>query len=116
MAEKNVVLELSISFALGIMAYCELLDNARKYVVAQQLLKSGTSIGANINEAQHAESRADFIHKLKIAAKEAGETSYWLLLCNKSTSYPNPDESLNNQLTSIQKLLSSIISKSKNSG
>lgn len=83
-----------------------------KFVVANQLLKSGTSIGANIFEAQSAESRADFIHKMKIADKEAKETEYWLLLCEKSENYPF-DENIKLKLLSIQKLLSRIISTSK---
>jgi four helix bundle protein len=77
------------------------------------LLRSGTSIGANVREAQNAESKPDFIHKLKIAAKEADETEYWLLLCQKSYQYGICDELLN-QLTSIIKVLSRIISTSKN--
>ena len=52
-------------------------------------MKSGTSIGANIHEAQNAESKADFIHKIKIATKELEETKYWLLLCKGSKNYPN---------------------------
>jgi four helix bundle protein len=75
----------------------------RKYVIARQILKSGTSIGANIRESQGAESKADFTHKLKIAAKEAEETEYWLLLCEKSKDYPNPSE-LKTKLLSLQKL------------
>jgi four helix bundle protein len=61
-----------------IIEYCELLENNKKYIVSRQLLKSGTSIGANAMEAQNAESRADFIHKIRISAKEAEETQYWL--------------------------------------
>ena len=60
----------------------------KKYVVANQLLRAGTSIGANVHEAQNAESRADFIHKIKIALKELEETKYWLLLCENSKNYP----------------------------
>ena len=89
-----------------------MLDSERKYVIAKQLLKAGTSIGANIFEAQTAESRADFIHKLKIADKEAKETEYWLILCEKAPSYPF-DENLKNNLISIQKLLSKIIATCK---
>ena len=59
----------------------ESLEEQRKYVIARQLLRSGTSIGANVHEAQNAESKSDFIHKFKIAAKEVEETKYWLLLC-----------------------------------
>lgn len=76
---RNEILELSIEFSLRIIAYTEILESNRKFVVAKQLMKSGTSIGANIFEAQSAESRADFIHKFKIADKEAKETEYWLI-------------------------------------
>ena len=112
MEKKNEILELSFEFALQIIAYCEKLEDNRKYVIARQLLKSGTSIGANIREAQNAESNPDFIHKLKIAAKEADETEYWLLLCDKSSTYPSPID-LFAKLTSIKKLLNSIISTMK---
>jgi four helix bundle protein len=88
MQKENIVVNKSIDFALEIIAFCELLDKEKKYVIANQLLKSGTSIGANIHEAQNAESRADFIHKMKIAAKELEETKYWLILCEKANSYP----------------------------
>ena len=114
MEKRNEILELSFEFALQIIAYCELLEESRKYVISRQLLKSGTSIGANIREALNAESKLDFIHKLKIAAKEAEETEYWLSLCNKSTSYPT-SESLLLSIISIKKLLNAIISKTKNS-
>lgn len=77
MAErKNIILELGVEFALSIMQYCNLLEEQKHFVIANQLLKSGTSIGANIHEAQSAESIIDFIHKLKIADKEAVETEY----------------------------------------
>lgn len=78
----------------------------------KQILRSGTSIGANIKEAQNAESKADFIHKLKIALKEADETEYWLFLCNTIGTYPNC-EKLIVQLQSILKLLNKIIGTSK---
>jgi four helix bundle protein len=112
MVKKNEILELSFDFALNIIAYTEKLEISRKYVIAKQLLKSGTSIGANIREAQNAESNPDFIHKLKIAAKEADETGYWLELCEKSEGYPSP-ANLQTKLISIQKLLNSIISTMK---
>lgn len=93
MAEReNVIVIKSIAFALLIIEYCEILENQRKYVIAKQLLKSGTSIGANIHEAQNAESRADFIHKMKIAAKELEETKYWLTLCENAENYPTNKE------------------------
>ena len=81
-------------------------------MIARQLLKSGTSIGANVREAQNAESKIDFIHKMKIAAKEADETEYWLLLCSKVEQYPDCKELLNH-ISSIIKVLSKIISSSK---
>jgi len=112
MEKKNEILELSFEFALDVIRYCDLLEENRKYILARQLLKSGTSIGANIRESQNAESTPDFIHKLKIAAKEADETQYWLLLCQKSENYPNPDNLLE-QIESIKKLLNTIIATMK---
>jgi four helix bundle protein len=112
MEKKNAILDKSFEFALEIIEYSELLEEQKKYVIARQLLKSGTSIGANIREAQSSESRADFIHKLKIAAKEAQETDYWLMLCNHSSSYPS-NHLLPIKLEEIQKLFSSIISSAK---
>ena len=84
----NAIVDLSFEFALQIIAYAEILEQNKKIVVASQLLKSGTSIGANVREAQNCESKADFIHKFKIAAKEAEETEYWLLLYKHSQNYP----------------------------
>ena len=112
MKTQNEILNLSFEFALDIIDYAEDLETKRKFVIANQLLKSGTSIGANIFEAQSAESRADFLHKLKIADKEAKETEYWLLICEKSKHY-SFDEKLTSRLLSIQKLLSKIISSTK---
>ena len=89
---KNLIVDLTFEFALKIIKYVELLERNRKYVIARQLLRSGTSIGANVREAQNAESKADFIHKFKIAAKESDETEYWLLLCKGSDGYDNCDE------------------------
>ncbi len=110
--ENNPILKLSFEFSLLIVEYCELLESKKKYVIARQLLKSGTSIGANAMEAQNSESKADFTHKMKIAAKEAEETQYWLLICSLSSSYPNCDFLLQ-KLETIGKILSSIISSSK---
>jgi four helix bundle protein len=92
--EQNLVLKFTFEFALSIISFCERLESEKKYVVARQLLKSGTAVGANAMEAQNAESKADFIHKFKIAAKEAEETQYWLLLCDYSKTYPDCKELL----------------------
>ena len=109
---SNLIVDLTFEFALNIIKYVELLEKEKKYVIAKQLLKSGTSIGANVREAQNAESKADFIHKMKIAAKEADETEYWLLLCKKSEGYYDCTHLLNS-CDSIIKILSKIIASSK---
>lgn len=111
--KENLILKLTFNFALKIIAFSETLEKEKKYAIAKQIIRSGTSIGANSNEAQDSESKADFIHKLKIAAKEARETKYWLELCKHSKSYPF-DESLLTDLDSIQKVLNKIIATSKN--
>ncbi len=73
--KNNIIVDKTLKFALNIIKYCELLESKRKYVVTNQLFKSGTSIGANIRKAQNAESKNDFINKFKIAAKEVDETN-----------------------------------------
>ena len=110
--EKNPVLKHSFDFALLVIEYCDLLQNQKYFVVAHQLMKSGTSIGANIMEAQNAESKMDFIHKLKIAAKEAEETQYWLMLCKHARKYP-PCGKLLLKLEEIHRLLGKILSTAK---
>ncbi|MBK5196321.1 MAG: four helix bundle protein [Proteiniphilum sp.] len=108
----NIIVDLTFSFALDILKFSEKLEQDKKYVIARQLQKSGTSIGANVKEAQNCESRADFIHKLKIAAKEAEETEYWLRLCKYAENYPF-DDSLIEKLIEIQKIINKIIYTSK---
>jgi len=110
--KQNVVVDLSFKFALDIIEFTEVLEDKRKFVLANQLLKSGTSIGSNIWEAQNAESKIDFVHKVKIAAKEADETEYWLLLCKHSKSYPDSDILLT-KLMDLERVISKIISTSK---
>ncbi|HYD90259.1 MAG TPA: four helix bundle protein [Flavobacterium sp.] len=110
--KENVVVTLSFKFALDIIKYCEYLQENKKFVIANQLLKSGTSIGANIREAQNAESKADFVHKFKIAAKEIEETLYWLDLCRYSESYPNIGN-LPAELETISRIVNKIIITTK---
>lgn len=110
--EKNPILKLTLDFSLMVIEYCEKLEQEKKFVVARQLLKSGTSIGANSMEAQNSESKADFIHKIKIASKEADETQYWLMLCEYTTNYPNCNL-LSDKLEEIQKVLNKIVSTAK---
>lgn len=109
---SGLIQEKSFDFALAILAYAALLTDKKMFVIANQIIRSGTSVGANVREAQHAESKADFIHKLKIASKEAEETSYFLELCEKSTDYPKPGELLI-KVKEIQRILSKIIVSSK---
>lgn len=110
--KDNLIVDLTFKFSLALISYCEALESNKKFIISRQLLKSGTSIGANTREAQNAESKADFIHKFKIAAKEADETEYWLLLCKESKSYPDADQLLKD-LEIIQKVISKIIGSSK---
>jgi four helix bundle protein len=110
--DENIILSLTFKFALGIISLGDLLHKDKKYVLSNQLLKSGTSIGANIKEAQGAESKMDFIHKIKISYKEAEETEYWLLLINHSYRY-SEIENLLEELVVIKKILGKIIATSK---
>ena len=79
--KKNLITEKVVEFSVNLLKYCELLEANKKLVIARQLLRAGTSIGANVYEAQNAESKMDFVHKMKIAAKEASETRYWMIIC-----------------------------------
>ena len=110
--DNNPVLKHSFEFALALVDYCDLLQAEKHFVISTQLLKSGTSIGAHIMEAQNSESKADFIHKMKIAAKEADETQYWLMLCNYAKNSPDCSH-LIQKLTEINKLLSKILLTAK---
>ncbi len=112
MFDNNPILKLSFDFALMVIEYCEQLEVNKKYVLSRQLLKSGTSIGANAMEAQNAESKADFLHKMRVAAKEAEESQYWLWLCNYSSAYPNCDI-LIKKLDEVNKVLGSIINSAR---
>jgi len=112
MRRKNVILEKSLNFSVSLVRFCEILNDHRKFVFSNQLLRCGTSIGANIFEAQHAESRLDFIHKMKIAVKEANETLYWLTLCERSEGYPF-ESKLKNDVEELMNILSKIIFSSK---
>ena len=108
----NRIVDLTFGFSLKTIEYVELLEEKRKFVIANQLLKSGTSIGAKIREAQYCESKADFIHKFKMAAKESEEIEYWLLLCKYSNSYPF-EENLLEEVKEIQRIINCIINTSK---
>jgi four helix bundle protein len=110
--ENNPILKKTIQFSLAVIDYCETLNSEKKFVISNQLLRSATSIGANSMEAQNAESKADFIHKMKIAAKEADETQYWLSLCEFGAAYPDCNN-LQQKLEEIQRLLNAILGSAK---
>jgi four helix bundle protein len=113
--KKNIIVDLTLDFSIEIIKFSEQIRELNRFEMASQIFRSGTSIGANIREAQNAESKADFIHKFKISAKEADELEYWLLLCKKSEFYPNPDKKLQKDLITIIKIISKIISSAKRS-
>ena len=109
--KKNEILDLSFDFALEIIKLVKYLKANKEFVMSSQLLRGGTSIGANISEAQAAQSTNDFISKMSIASKEARETEYWLRLLDKSNyldEYQNKSV-LFSSIQSIVKLLTSII-------
>ena len=112
--KENIVVQESYAFALAIIQLYKLLVDKKEYVLSKQILRSGTSIGANIHEAVGGESKKDFIHKLGIAVKEARETSYWLNLL-KDSDYLDSDEfnHLNNLCDELIRILNSIILTTK---
>lgn len=112
MEKKNDLLDLTYEFSLKIIKYCDQLDASRKYAISNQLIRSGTSIGANSREAQNVHGRKDFVARLIISSKEADESEYWLLLCKDSDGYPDPGELLD-LIHRIKKLLSKIIASTK---
>ncbi|WP_333694293.1 four helix bundle protein [Flavobacterium sp.] len=114
MEKKNVIKEKSFEFAVEIVYLYRVLIERREFVLSKQLLRSGTSIGSNVREAEQAESKADFIHKLAISLKEANETEYWLDLLFE-TKFINEIEyhAIKVKNIEILKLLTSIINTSK---
>ena len=110
MSNENAIKEKSLSFAKRIVkAYRYLCEEKHEYVLSKQLLRSGTSIGANITEAQYGSSRKDFLAKLYIALKECAETLYWLELLYSCDYFTNSEyTSLHQDCEELRKLLSSI--------
>ena len=112
---NNTIQEKSFRFAVRIVNLCRYLQSEQKeYILTKQLLRCGTSIGANVAESQQAQSRPDFISKLNIALKEAYETNYWLRLLHE-TRYLKQDEfqSIIHDCQEIEKMLISIIKSLK---
>ena len=110
--DSNPILKLCFDFSLMVIEYTEKLETLKRFPLANQLFRSGTAIGANAMEAQNSESKADFIHKMKIAAKEAEETQHWLLLCSHAPNYPDCTILLQ-KIEEINKVLGSILRSSK---
>ena len=115
MKHSNVIKEKSYSFAIRIVKlYKFLSEDKKEFTLSKQILKSGTSIGAQVREGEHGESKLDFIHKLSISLKEANETEYWLNIL-KDVGYIDDRmfKSLNKDCVELIKLLTSIIKTSK---
>ena len=116
MKKDNLIVQKSKAFALRIIKlYTYLCNDKKEYILSKQLLRSGTSIGANIKEAIRGQSMADFVFKLNISLKEASETGYWLELLYK-TDYINEKQytSLESKCKSLRAMLVSSINTAKN--
>lgn len=112
MAQPNVIVEKSFEMALEIVRFSKKLREQKEFDLASQIFRCGTSVGANVREAQNAESKADFIHKMKIAAKESEEVIYWLELCDHSECLKGNADLLE-KANEVKKILNAIIGTSK---
>lgn len=114
MAQKTVQKK-SFHFAVRIVNLCRLLrDGQNEYILSKQLMRSGTSIGANVAEAQQAQSRPDFANKMNIALKEAYETNYWLRLLHETTYLSTKEyESIIADCLELERLLVAIVKTAK---
>jgi four helix bundle protein len=110
--KDNAIVRMTFEFSLDIITFAEMLREQKRFAFSDQVLRSGCSVGANVKEAQGAESKADFVHKMKVAYKEAEEVEYWLELCDFASNYPKPGDLLL-KIEGILKVLNKIISSSK---
>ena len=111
---NNIVFDKSKLFAIRIILLCKLLQERKEYIISKQITRSGTSIGANISEAQFAISKKDFQAKMYIALKETHETLYWLELLFRTEYLTETEyESINNDCLELKKILSSITKTTK---
>ncbi|MTI87588.1 MAG: four helix bundle protein [Balneolaceae bacterium] len=113
MTENGPVYEKSFKFALSIVALYKKLVKQKEFVISKQLLRSGTSVGANIREASAAESKKDFIHKMSISSKEARESLYWLELLRESKMVDLQFQDEIKQSKELVRLLTSIVKTAK---
>jgi len=113
--KPNPIKERTFQFAIQIFNYAKhLIDNHKEFVISKQLLKSGTSVGANVREAEFAETKPDFRHKIGIALKEINETIYWLDLLNSTLNETNENlKWLKSESSQILAILITILKKSK---
>ncbi len=110
---KSVVLKKAFNFAVSIVKLNETLNEAKQFVLAKQLIRSGTSIGANINEALAGYSKRDFMFKMSLALKESNETEYWLLLLKESKTIDMNFDSFIDEITELQRMLTAILNTTK---
>jgi four helix bundle protein len=110
--KENIIRDKSYKFALEIIQLCQELKDRKEYQISNQLLRSGTSIGANIEEALAGQSRKDFISKMSIASKEARETNYWLRLLRDSRLLKNSKFNLIDESDELKKILTKIVKTS----
>jgi four helix bundle protein len=115
MSKKSIIRDKSFDFAIRAVNLYRVLCNERKeFIIGKQMLRSGTSIGANVREAVNAESTADFIHKLSIAQKECDETCYWLELLHKTEFICESEfNSMYGNANELLKIIRSIILSTK---
>jgi four helix bundle protein len=107
--KDNVVLNKSFDFALEIIGLYKILKSKNEFVISKQLLRSGTSIGANVEEATAAQTKKDFATKMSIASKEARETRYWLRLLNKSKLVEYDYKSYLNKIDELIRIITAIV-------
>jgi len=114
---RSILKEKSFRFAVRIVnLYLYLCEKKKEFVLSKQILRSGTSVGAMVREAEHSESKADFVHKMAIAQKEINETIYWLELLNETEYILNKEfESINTDAEEIIKMITSSIKTAKKS-
>ncbi len=114
--KNSPLVEQSIDFSIQVVNYYKWLSTQKhEFVMSRQLLKSGTSIGANIHEANYAVSKADFITKMQIALKEASETEYWLIVLEKTGYLPKEFQQLKEMCNGIKRMLISTLNTTKSS-
>jgi len=112
--KPNPIKERTLLFAIKIVKFCQKLSDKKEFVISKQLFKAGTSVGANLMEAEQAESRADFKHKINIALKEINETNYWIELIIKSNLEKGDEVTyLKNEAKQILSILVTILKRTK---